>query len=1110
MESAIATVVQRLVEGPAFLLLGQTLNDPGVPIPQPMLLGPDGTTAYAEYDQSAGAQPVLDWVPDTADYPWNGVFTSRIDSGLLDVFRRDWRRVVPTAQAQVGRHHRSATELHLRYLFGGLGLPEGERPPVGPVAAAEARARAAEVLTALADTIITPRGILVVDGYTLNDWLRPEDLFTFLTRLQAGQAHLFSATDDLLADPYIHAAQERGVLVAHREPFAKLLAELEETGRLQRSAAGRGAQGGRFIPVGDTFAEIDVDTRNRVIGAARPVDTDLLEPFASASSAIRYERFRHFLGTGEGQPQWKAVASGYNLQRDFEAGLLQRVQSALEELGLPEPIIVAGQTATGKTIALTALALEVARSGRAAVLHRSVRGERPTLADIESFASWADRSHNLPTLLVWDGMVDSDEYYLLQRQLGSRGQRVVIVGSSYLPPMSAHKRKSIITVEPVLSATEGRRLGPWLSSFGVSVPNNQIDKLDSSFLALLYLLLPETEWSLRHGLVTEARAAEIGLERLSRTAARNSEARLTAVARALQDAGVDISVLRPAERPNAELINLSFEERSAAEQITSMILVAGRRGLRIPLELLLRVLGREGADRLVDLVKNFDIFRWTEDDSGGQFLGTRTPLEAELLAREDLNLPTEVEVTAQLITNLRPELNRWGGGEVQFIADLLDRIGPQSDDRRFTPHYLELAEAFRELRLARGYAHPRLALLEANLTREYVKWAQRSEAISHEERLRLVRDVQRMLEATLEDSDPSPHSRLNLLVELASAEGAQIYELSASPDEAASPQILALMRDVTRVALQARAVDPENVYPVDVIAWATRDAVQSGTLASDDRLDLLASAQSSLDSLDPGALSPKQAAKYDDRHVELARLLNDPVMEAKHLLALTENGDPAAYYFLALRAAKAGEDGPQVAVETLRRAPSEVRSDWRCSRLLLDLFWESKAGRRFLHGEREVVAFSDETWTECLAIVDAIPETVGYDRYRRDFLRGLALFHLGQYQASKEAFVRLDRESRDVSSRIISKYLASQSDGTAQTFTGRVLSATPDGRRGTAWVYELHTEVPFIPLRFSISDYRKKNENLPSFHIAFNMRGALADPITGRPGRVPRRSADAR
>jgi hypothetical protein len=39
-----------------------------------------------------------------------------------------------------------------------------------------------------------------------------------------------------------------------------------------------------------------------------------------------------------------------NLRRDFESRLLHRVQSTLGELSLPDPIIVAGQTATGKTI----------------------------------------------------------------------------------------------------------------------------------------------------------------------------------------------------------------------------------------------------------------------------------------------------------------------------------------------------------------------------------------------------------------------------------------------------------------------------------------------------------------------------------------------------------------------------------------------------------------------------------------------------------------------------------------------------------------------------------------------------------------------------------------
>jgi hypothetical protein len=1061
--------------------------------------------AYERFDQGIRAEAVPTWLSDIAQYPWNGVFTSRIDSSLPDVFRSDWRRIVPTAQPQLGRHPRSTTELQLRYLFGGLALPEDEQPPTDDIQETETRARAVELLNTLADTLVTPRGVVVIEGYRLNDWLAAQELFTFLTRLQPGQAHVFSASEALREDQFISTAINRGVLTAHADPFSVILSDLEASGRFQRSAVRTGVSGRRFIPVRDSFADVDVDTWNRVIGAARPVDTELLEPFTSASSAMKYQRFRTFLGSSEGAPPWKAVASGYNLHRDFEDALLRRVRATLGELSLPEPIIVSGQTATGKTIALCALALEVARSGQAAVLHRSIRGDRPSLADVDAFASWADQCHAIPTLLVWDGMVDIDEYYTLQRQLRSRGQRVLIVGSSYRQPEA---RPNIIRVKPDLSEVEIDRVKEWLPAFGVPVPDDLGIALDSSFLALLYRLLPDTEQGLRRGLTMEMRAAETGLEKLSREASQSEDSRLGAVAQALADAGFNIDELRPSDRPHAELIDLAFEDRSSAERLTSVILVAGRRGLRVPLELALRIVGREGSSRIIELVKNFDIFRWTENDNGSQYLGTRTQLEAELLAREDLGVRTEVEVATQMIMNLRPALNNWGGEEVQFIVDLMERMGPHSQDLRYASHYLDLANAFRELRESRGYTHHRLVLLEANLTREYVMWAQKNNVSESEQRLKLVRDTQRLLETTLEESDATPRSRLNLLVELASAEGAQVFELSQIDGESHASTIAALMSEVTRAALSARTFDPENYYPVDVVAWATRRAVESGGLAEDTRIDLLANEQASLDSIDPDTLSPAQRAKYDDRHLEIARMLDDPAMEARHLAALSQNDDPAAYYFLARAAAREGPDGLDVAVQSLLRAPIEVRADWRCSRLLLDLFWELKTGKRFLRGEREVLALTEADWNECLRIADAIPTAGDYDRYRLDFLRGLSLFHLGSYQNSKEVFRILDRESRDLSTRIVSKYLASNSDGTARVFTGRVVWATPDGRRGTAWVDQLSTEVPFIPLRFSVSDFRQKGDVLPSFHIAFNMRGPLADPIRA-PLQVERQAPDA-
>jgi hypothetical protein len=86
-----------------------------------------------------------------------------------------------------------------------------------------------------------------------------------------------------------------------------------------------------------------------------------------------------------------------------------------------------------------------------------------------------------------------------------------------------------------------------------------------------------------------------------------------------------------------------------------------------------------------------------------------------------------------------------------------------------------------------------------------------------------------------------------------------------------------------------------------------------------------------------------------------------------------------------------------------------------------------------------VVAFTEDDWTECIRIADAIPTTGDFDRYRLDFLRGLSLFHLGSYRSSEEVFRRLSRESQDLSSRIVSKYLASDADGEARVYTGPVI-----------------------------------------------------------------------
>ncbi|MFC0541909.1 hypothetical protein [Kutzneria chonburiensis] len=1028
---------------------------------------------------------------DIVEFPWNGVLTSRFDPALEPAFTASWRRVRSIGVPQLGRNSRSATELQVRHLFGGTFLPEDERPPSDLVAEVEATAQANESLGLLAERLITPRGVVVIDGYAIGDWLTTKDLFVFLSRLDVDQAHLLSVTPELLKDRFIGAAVQRGLLRTHVDGFAQVLRDAVADGRLDLTAVRRGAGGRRLIPAGKGFVELDVGTWNQVISAARPIDTSLLEPFPAASEAIDYERFRNLIGYSDGVLPFKAVASGYKLRRDFEDTMLQRVTRRLADFSTLNPIIVSGQTAAGKSLGLCGLALDVARSGQAAVLHQARRGDRPTAAAVEQFAVWAEEAAGLPTLLIWDGMVDDDEYYSLQKRLRARGRRVLIVGSNY---RALGNRDRYVLVDINLSKAEVVKARKWLGRFGLELPQGVGTGVDSSFLALLYRLVPDSKFSIERGLTREARHYEAAFERLAKESTPEGIP-LTTLAQALADAGYDINRLRPSERPNEDLHDLPFSDRSTAEQLTAIVLVAGKWGLTVPLELVLRVIGRDGWVHLAEIVAHFDLFRWEEEPDGEQVLGVRTQLEAELLAREDLSTEAEISVICEMIESLRPDQSNRGGAEVDFIVALVDKIGHNSlDVPRYSWHWLEVAVAFKNLREKLGRAQHRLVLAEANLTRESVKRGQNDPQNDKAARLALLVDTQHLLEETIENGQLPGQAKRNLLVELGGTVGAQVYEQAST---ASSAHLSALMREVTRPLLAARQLDPEDYHPVDVVAWSTSKALENVALEDTVRVDLLANVAASLDSVDEGGLSPGQRALYDSRRREVGRLLNDPVVEQRHLESLESNNDPAAFYFLARLDAGKGREGKEAAVRRLRDAAPEVREDWRCCRLLLDLFWELKTGNKFLRREREALAFSQQDWSDCVQLVQSMSSTVSFDRYRMEFLHGLALFHLGQYRRSETVFKDLDQRTVELSSRVVTTYLASTETGEPQLHSGRVTWISPDGRRGKVWLDNLAIEMAFIPKRFTGSELPQRGDTLPDFHIAFNMRGALADPARG-------------
>lgn len=445
MTAQYEDLINRLEQGPSFLLVGQKYlclesgEDPLVgavarsaedlanaPDLYSLLLrvrGEKREAVLASLTRAAAELTAPAWLNVVAGLPWNGVFSTAIDSLFLRALRSDWRQVQPVAASTFRPSApRSTNQVQAVLLFGGADQPPENQPPTGRVGLGARKAEARALAQRLPDELITPRGVLIIEAWGVDDWFDSEDLYGVLSRFGQGQAHMFSAGSAELADEFLVAAMAEGTLVAHTEDFASYVEEARRRGRL--TDLQRFDSGGHRIRYGGDFHEVPRDIWNAVTAFGQPIDADLLAAPPAQSQELRYLRFREFLGATESSNIWSAINSGLAFRRDYETTLRDRVDTALTGRGLLErPLLLEGQTGSGKTIALASLAYSVAREGQHAVLHIPRRAIRPSFEAIDSFCEWVENTSLPTTLLVWDGMVDPDEYFRLAKYLDARAAR---------------------------------------------------------------------------------------------------------------------------------------------------------------------------------------------------------------------------------------------------------------------------------------------------------------------------------------------------------------------------------------------------------------------------------------------------------------------------------------------------------------------------------------------------------------------------------------------------------------------------------------------------------------------------------------------------------------
>ena len=1017
--------------------------------------------------------------------------------------------------------------LHCTFLYGCVNQTEREsRPPLNSIERL-ARKQVAVALARRLPEAVTPMGTIVIEGCAGDaDWLSPEDLVPILDELNTDQTHIFSTSPELEEHPYIKYLIDQRKVVTHKESLAHALVNGEKLGILKLDMTPEEGESTRRIHIEGESLIVPKQIWNQTTKSAVIVDDLALAQPKRLSDDALYLEFRNFLSAVNGRPPWLAYGRGFAFRRHFEEELYGKIRNRLSRSGLQDtPLILHGQTGTGKSVALGRIAYKISKDGKFPVLFIEQKNRRPQFSDVDLFCRWSEEHGARACLVVWDGNLESSDYSTFLRRLSSRGRKVVLVGSCYKIEAHSSHGERFVQAPAGLQRKEAAEFTGFLEKFLPNVRRmilrNQIRGerfLEESFLVALYRLLPPTRIPIRSGVSREVSHAEqLMTQRIIDEP--TSVLPNTVLAHALLDAGV----ISPADILAGSDQAVDIEETTSIQDMTRLVMVPGRFGIRIPFELLLRTLGGYVSWGDGTAFRSTDIFSWFEDHIGNIDIGPRSPLEAELITRDRLGgAQEEVSCAKRLLIEIKEYEDR----EVNFAVDLVRMMGSQGRDRPyFAPYFRELSENLRELREERGVRNPRLMLQEANLLREWavIEWSRiRKNALVEKDDFRKSGDV---IHQALADAEGVVHQalvdiekglnrsmRAQLLVERATGLATRSRHILETTEHT-SEAISLFDRAIDELA-KARTCDATNYYPIDVWAWASRDMLDGAELDPVVRAEVIANVLHVIQTAPEDDFESEQQDQLHRRRLEFAQLLGDEDMGEDAFTALLERGSTAGYYLRAYD--MAGLSAPdrrerdltsesiakrRKALLYLEEQRENIIDDARCLDLLLDLWWTVHTGTRLLDGERVALSLSNVQWKQCLAIIGDLEAT---DQSHRpivlSFLKGLGLFHIGWTDQAVEVFREVEQEAMNVYGRrrVIRSYLASTESGVPRKFYGNVMSITGihegSNPRGEVFVEGLQRRIPFFARDFSRPDIAR-GEPLGEFHIAFNFLGPIADPV---------------
>ena len=892
--------------------------------------------------------------------------------------------------------------------------------------------------------------------------------------------------------------------------------------------------------VGGAVLDLTSALRLRVEASAAIVDDGWTEEPQPASEHESDESFYRFHSTlGNFRLLVDGISQGFAIEREFEQPLWKAVTTKLKRLGQADSddvVIVHGQSGTGKSIALARLTRKIRRELR----HPTVVATHriPTYEDIETFCLEAERLASTATVLICDSNQAPQRYDDLASALRSRGRRLLIVGTCYrMENIIVSDSGRFIEAPSHVSPSELAAFERMQRKFcpDLLLRHNATDSSTDSIFAMLYRQLPASRGRLAAGVSSETRIAEGQLRERGSNVPR-PVIDLSPLALQLIETGL---VNRESQlfEDDDTLAALGLD---AAGRLIDYVMAAGRLNCPLPVNLVFRLLGQTDTlnlDQLIHLFSDLDLFRWSQDEEGSDYLiAPRLQLEAELVCRRRLTSDTEIQRLIELIRITRPGVDQ--GTERSFLLNLLymiDRNGPRKS--AYSSGYLRFADALKDLREQYRVFSPDLVLRECVFRRRAVFQSQGEPDINmtEDERLSILEEALRTVEKTLlliddRDLTASRRTKQSLVTERSAIYGyLAVQRARSGTGEVFWSDYLA-----ARLA-SGRAIGIDrSLHPIEIALWTGRDILRlkGDHLSNRQRAEVLADLYATIDSADDifrvknrqtmvsigsnqddiredsvpeDGVTPDQRVRYLERRSVAAHVMRDRSLDDDSLRELERMAPAAVTYLIARRRAEPLDATEPPLHRELRqiaasaadyissRVDAGVRLDDRCQRLLLRLRWAQATGERLMFNRRGRTPVDQHLLFDLHGIVSSLNEQGGADARNRDrFLEAVLSWLLRDTSRAIEIWRSLsdDTEYEDPS-RVVRWLVMTDKHGAPCQFRGRV-----EIIGGNFWVRVTGIDRPIKLLsREFPSDDLARGRELREFGIAFSYIGPIADPL---------------